>query len=45
MLSLIAGILLMRRVIATHALNEADPEQLVNMLEAAFTAIVETPLA
>ena len=29
MLSVIAGVLLMRRVIATRALNEADPDQLV----------------
>jgi hypothetical protein len=41
----IAGVLLMRRAIGTRALNEADPDQLVNMLDAVFTAIVETPLA
>jgi hypothetical protein len=45
MLSVIAGVLLMRRVILTHALNEADPDQLEQVLEAVFTAIVETPLA
>jgi len=45
MLSVIAGVLLMRRAIGTRALNEADPDQLVNMLDAVFTAIVETPLA
>jgi AcrR family transcriptional regulator len=45
MLSLIAGVFLMRRVIGTRALNETDPDQLVNLLEAVFTAIVETPLA
>ena len=45
MLSVIAGVLLMRRVIVTRALNEADPDQLVNVLEAVFAAIVETPLA
>lgn len=45
MLSVIAGILLMRRVVVTRALNEAEPDQLVNVLEAAFTAIAETPLA
>jgi len=45
MLSTIAGILLMRRVIATRALDEADPDQLVHLLDAVFTAIVETPLA
>ena len=45
MLSAIAGILLMRRVINTRALDEADNDQLVTVLEAVFTAIVETPLA
>jgi AcrR family transcriptional regulator len=45
MLSAIAGILLMRRVITTRALDKAEPDQLVNLLEAVFTAIVETPLA
>ncbi|MFG1931451.1 TetR/AcrR family transcriptional regulator [Mycobacterium sp. NPDC048908] len=45
MLSAIAGILLMRRVMHTRALNEADADQLVNVLEAMFTAIAETPLA
>lgn len=45
MLSVIAGVLLMRRVIATRALNEADRDQLVDILEAVFAAIVETPLA
>ena len=45
MLSVIAGVLLMRRVIATRALNEADPDQLVNVLEAVFSATIETPLA
>jgi len=37
--------LLMRRVIATRALDEADTDQLVHLLDAVFTAIVETPLA
>jgi len=45
MLSVIAGVLLMRRVIVTRALNEADPDQLEHVLEAVFAAIVETPLA
>jgi AcrR family transcriptional regulator len=45
MLSVIAGVLLMRRAIGTRALNEADPGQLVRVIEAVFTAIVETPLA
>jgi hypothetical protein len=43
--SVIAGTLLMRRVITTRALNTADPDQLVNVLEAVFAAIIETPLA
>ena len=45
MLSVIAGVLLMRRGIGTRALNRADPDQLVDVLDAVFTAIVETPLA
>jgi hypothetical protein len=45
MLSVIAGVLLMRRVIVTRALNEADPDQLVTVLEAVFAAIIETPMA
>jgi AcrR family transcriptional regulator len=45
MLSVIAGTLLMRRVITTRGLANADPDQLVNMLEAVFAAIAETPLA
>jgi AcrR family transcriptional regulator len=44
-LSVISGVLLMRRVIATRALNDTDPDQLVKVLDAVFTAIVETPLA
>jgi hypothetical protein len=32
-------------VMATRALNEADPGRLVNALEAVFAAIVETPMA
>jgi AcrR family transcriptional regulator len=45
MLSVIAGVLLMRRVIATRALIEADPDELVNLLEAVFAVIIETPMA
>jgi AcrR family transcriptional regulator len=45
MLSTIAGILLMRRVIITRALDGADPDQLVTLFEAVFTAIIEAPLA
>jgi len=33
------------RVIVTRALNEADPDQLVTVLEAVFAAIIETPMA
>lgn len=42
-LSLIAGMLLMRRVVATHTLSAANPQQLQALLEAAITAIEETP--
>jgi AcrR family transcriptional regulator len=45
MLSVIAGVLLMRRVIDTRALNEASPDQLVTVLEAVFAAVIETPMA
>jgi AcrR family transcriptional regulator len=45
MLATIAGVLLMRQVIDTRALRDADPDQLVELLEAVFTAIVEAPLA
>jgi AcrR family transcriptional regulator len=45
MLSVIAGILLMRRVIVTRALDDPDSDQLTNLLEAVFTAVIETPLA
>jgi AcrR family transcriptional regulator len=44
MLSLIAGVLLMRRVIGTRALNAADRSQVVTVLEAAFESIIEVPL-
>jgi AcrR family transcriptional regulator len=45
MLSVIAGILLMRRVIVTRALDDPDSDQLTNLLETVFTAVIETPLA
>jgi AcrR family transcriptional regulator len=45
MLSVIAGVLLMRRVIGTRALSEADPDDLQRVLEEVFEAVVETPLA
>lgn len=44
-LSVISGVLLMRRVVGTRALNECDAEQLVDVLEAVFEAIIETPLS
>ena len=44
MLSVIAGIFTMRGVIATRAFTDADPGQLEHLVEAVFTAIVETPL-
>jgi hypothetical protein len=34
----------MRRVVNTRALNEADPEQLVGLLDTMFTAAIETPM-
>jgi AcrR family transcriptional regulator len=44
MLSVIAGVLLMRRVVATRALSAADPAELVDALDAVFGSIIETPL-
>jgi AcrR family transcriptional regulator len=43
MLSVIAGILLMRRVVGSQGLNTAPRAQLVGILEAVFTAIIQTP--
>jgi AcrR family transcriptional regulator len=43
-LSVISGVLLMRRVIETTALNDGNSEQLEVLLQAVFDAIVETPL-
>ncbi|MCW2690908.1 MAG: transcriptional regulator [Mycobacterium sp.] len=45
MLSVIAGVWLMRRVIKTPALDGADPEQLAKAVEAVFGSIIETPLS
>jgi len=45
MLSVIAGVLLMRRVIATRALTDTGLGQLEHLLEAVFGATIETPLA
>lgn len=44
MLSVIAGVLLMRRVVATRALSTTDPAELVDLLDAVFGSIIETPL-
>ena len=44
-LSVIAGTLLMRRLIATRALNETDPDQLASVLEEVFAAVIESPMA
>lgn len=40
MLSLIAGTLLMRRVVAMRALSDAKPEELQALLESAFDAVL-----
>lgn len=44
MLAVISGIFMMRSVIATRALAEADPAALEHLVEAVFGAIIETPL-
>lgn len=44
-LAVISGILLMRRVVGTRALNGRNDDQLVELLEAVFGAIVDTPLS
>jgi AcrR family transcriptional regulator len=44
MLSVIAGVLLMRRVIGTRTLANAEPHELQALLDAAFTAIAEAPI-
>ncbi|MDT5066248.1 MAG: hypothetical protein QOK02_2403 [Mycobacterium sp.] len=43
-LSLISGVLLMRRVVGTRALNRRNDTQLTDLLEAVIGAIVDTPL-
>jgi NAD(P)-dependent dehydrogenase (short-subunit alcohol dehydrogenase family) len=43
-LSVIAGMLLMRRVIGMHTLSDAKPHELQALLVAALTAIAETPI-
>lgn len=44
-LSVISGVLLMRRVVGARALNQRDDVRLVELLEAVFDAIVNTPLS
>jgi AcrR family transcriptional regulator len=44
MLSVIAGVFLMRGVIATSALAEADPTSLEHLVEAVFASIIGAPL-
>ena len=44
MLSVIAGIFMMRGVIATRALVDADAASLEHLVEAVFASIIETPL-
>jgi AcrR family transcriptional regulator len=44
MLSVIAGVWLMRRVIETPALNKADTERLTDAVSAIFQMIIDTPL-
>jgi uncharacterized membrane protein affecting hemolysin expression len=44
-LSVISGVLLMRRVVGTRALNRNNTDQLAELLEAVFDAIVDTPLS
>jgi AcrR family transcriptional regulator len=45
LLSVISGVLLMRRVVGTRALNGRNADRLVDLLEAVFDAIVDTPLS
>jgi AcrR family transcriptional regulator len=45
-LSVISGVLLMRRVVGARAMNRRNaPEQLATLLEAVLDAIVETPVS
>jgi AcrR family transcriptional regulator len=43
-LAVISGVLLMRRVVGTRALNRDDADRLERVIEAVFDAIVDTPL-
>jgi AcrR family transcriptional regulator len=44
-LSVISGVLLMRRVVGTRALNGRNTDQLAELLEAVFDAVINTPLS
>lgn len=44
-LSVISGVLVMRRVVGAHALNGRNTDQLAELLEAVFDAIIDTPLS
>jgi hypothetical protein len=44
-LSVISGVLLMRRVVETQALNRRDDAQLVALLRAVIDAVVDAPLS
>ena len=43
-LSVISGVLLMRRVVGARALDGRNADQLAELLEAVFDAIIDTPL-
>lgn len=44
-LSVISGVLLMRRVVGARALDERNADHLVELLEAVFGAVVDTRLS
>jgi AcrR family transcriptional regulator len=44
-LSVISGVLLLRRVVATRALNTARTDHLEELLTAVFDAVIDTPLS
>lgn len=44
-LSVISGVLLLRRVVGARALSGGDADQLTDVLEAVFDAVVRAPLA
>jgi hypothetical protein len=45
LLSVISGVLLMRKLIGARALNGRDTDQLGELLEAVFGAVIDTPLS